>query len=236
MSDVSALLKEVTERHHCRMVLAGEKVRLSAPRPLPGQVMERLRRHKRDVIDYLARARILGGVEALLSSTGRWDTDRGMAAVCLFLRKHLNAAHGAGWADEELFACYPDVNFAPVRYDYAGPGTSSALSGVPIDRVTRDQIRFQNNLVHRKRPLQADWAGNRPSAPSAASADKSDGNENKKLANATRRTIPQPAVANGEPADHATVRDKASESGTADDADGADGLLPAQSACNGRLR
>ena len=156
MSEVSALLKEVTERHKCRLSLDGERVRLKAPRPLPGEVMARLRRHKPDVVNYLAKARILDGVEALLSSTGRWDADRGMAAVRHFLREHWTAAHAAGWTDEELFACYPDLNFAPVRYDYAGPGTSSALSGVPIDQVTPDQIRFQNNLVHRKRTLQAD--------------------------------------------------------------------------------
>ena len=138
------------------MVLAGEKVSLKAPRPLPGEVMARLRRHKAEVIDHLARARILNGLKALLSSTGQWDKDKGMAAVSLFLRDHWTAAHAAGWTDKELFACYPDLKFASVRYDYAGPVTSSALSGVPIDRVTSDQIHFQNNLVHRKRSLPAD--------------------------------------------------------------------------------
>lgn len=156
MSDVSVLLKEVSERHHCRVSLDGEKVRLKAPKPLPGEVMTRLRQHKADVIDYLCRARVLDGVEALLSSAWRWDTDRGMAAVRHFLREHWNAAHAAGWTDEELFACYPDLNFAGVRYDYAGPGTASALSGVPIDRVSASQVIFQNNLVHRKRPMPAD--------------------------------------------------------------------------------
>ncbi len=156
MSDVSALLKEVAERHQCRIVLAGEKVSLKAPRPLPGEVMTRLRRQKADVIKHLARARILDGAETLLSSAWQWDTDRGMAAVRHYLQEHWTAAHGAGWTDEEMFACYPDVNFAPVRYDYAGPGTSSALSGILIDRVTASQVIFQNNLVHRKRPLPAD--------------------------------------------------------------------------------
>ena len=37
-----------------------------------------------------------------------------------------------------------------------GPGTSSALSGVPIDRVTAGQIVFRNNLFHRKRHIPAD--------------------------------------------------------------------------------
>ena len=156
MSEVSAILKEVAERHQCRISLDGERVTLTAPKPLPSEVMARLRRHKADIIDHLARTRILDGVEALLSSAWRWDTDRGMAAVRHFFREHWNTAHAAGWTDEELFACYPDVNFAPVRYDYAGPGTSSALSGILIDRVTASQVIFQNNLVHRKRPLPAD--------------------------------------------------------------------------------
>ena len=138
------------------MALDGEKVRLKAPAPLPDDLLKRLRRHKADVIEHLARARILDGAEALLSSAWRWDTDRGMAAVRHFLREHWNAAHGASWTDEELFACYPDLNFAGVRYDYAGPGTASALSGVLIDRVTASQVIFQNNLVHRKRPMPTD--------------------------------------------------------------------------------
>ena len=79
-----------------------------------------------------------------------------MAAVRHFLREHWNAAHTTGWTDEELFACYPDLNFAGVRYDYAGPGTASALSDVLIDRVTASQVIFQNNLVHRKRSMPAD--------------------------------------------------------------------------------
>jgi len=156
VSNVPALIKEAAERYQCRMVLAGEKVKLRAPAPLPDDLLEQLRQHKAEVIEHLARARILDGAEALLSSIGRWDADRGMAAVRHFLQEHWTAAHGAGWSDEELFACYPDLNFAGVRYDYAGPGTSSALSGVPIDRITAGQIVFQNNLVHRKRPMPAD--------------------------------------------------------------------------------
>ena len=156
MSDISALLKEIAERHQCRMVLAGDKVKLRAPAPLPDDLLERLRRNKAEVIDYLARARIMAGVEALLSSTGRWDSEKGLAAVRHFLQEHQHEAQKAGWTDEELFACYPDLNFAPVRYDYAGPGTMSALNGVPIDRVTASQIIFQNNLIHRKRPMPAD--------------------------------------------------------------------------------
>jgi len=35
-------------------------------------------------------------------------------------------------------------------------GTASALSGIPIDRVTASQAVFQNNLVHRKRLMPAD--------------------------------------------------------------------------------
>ncbi len=156
MSNVPALIKEATERYQCRMVLAGEKVKLRAPAPLPDDLLERLRRHKAEVIEHLARARILDGAEALLSSTGRWDTDRGMAAVRHFLREHWTAALAAGWTDEELFACYPDLNFAAVRYDYAGAGLSSALTGVPIDQVSASQILFRNNLIHRNRPMPAD--------------------------------------------------------------------------------
>ncbi len=156
MSNVPALIKEVAERYQCRMVLTGDKVRLRAPKPLPDVLLERLRRHKPEVIEHLARARIMAGVEALLSGTGRWDSEKGLAAVRHFLQEHRHEAQEAGWTDEELFACYPDLNFAPVRYDYAGPGTMSALNGVPIDRVTASQIVFRNNLIHRKRPIPAD--------------------------------------------------------------------------------
>jgi len=157
VSNVPALIKEATERYQCRMVLAGEKVKLRAPAPLPDDLLEQLRQHKAEVIEHLASARIVAAIPILL--TGRPDHELTAArqAVMAFLDNHLETARRIGWSDLELFGCYPDREVARNRFDYAGAVTLAAMSGKLIERVTELAAHYENGLVYyRKRPMPAD--------------------------------------------------------------------------------
>jgi len=157
-SDVSALLKAVAENPQCHsFYLAGEKVRLEASRPLPGEVRPQVRRLKPDVTEYLAGLRIMDGVAALLTGRPERELTAARQAVTAFVDNHLEAARCIGWSDLELFGCYPDREVARNRYDYAGAVIMAAMSGQAIERVTELAAHYENGLVYyRKRPLPAD--------------------------------------------------------------------------------
>ncbi len=155
MSNVPALIKEATERYQCRMVLAGEKVKLRAPAPLPDDLLERLRRHKAEVIEHLAKARIMAAIPILLARRPDHELTAARQAVLAFLDNHLEAARHIGWADLELFGCHPRAGRN--RYDYMGAVTLAAISGDLIERITELAAHYENGLVYyRKRPMPAD--------------------------------------------------------------------------------
>jgi len=157
-SDISALRKAVAENPQCHsFFLAGEKVRLEASRPLPGEVMPQVRRLKPDVAEYLAGLRIMDGVAALLTGRPERELTAARQAVTAFVDNHLEAARCIGWSDLELFGCYPDREVARNRYDYAGAVTLAAMSGQAIERITELAAHYENGLVYyRKRLLPTD--------------------------------------------------------------------------------
>jgi hypothetical protein len=155
MSSVAALLEEAGA-YQCRMTVDGEKVKLRAPKPLPDDLMERLRRHKADLIHHILPMQILDAIPMLLRGRPYHHQQACIDAVEQFLDRYWLATHDAGWTDAELFAVYPDVSFATVRYDYAGPVTMSALTGHLISHVEPDKIKFCNGLVHYRQSAMPD--------------------------------------------------------------------------------
>jgi hypothetical protein len=157
-SDISALLKAVAENPQCHsFYLAGEKVRLEASRPLPGEVRPQVRRLKPDVTEYLAGLRFMDGVAPLLTGRPERELKAAKRAVMAFMDNHLEAARCIGWSDLELFGRHPDREAARSRYDYAGAVTVAAISGHSIERITEQAAHYENGLVYyRKRPMPAD--------------------------------------------------------------------------------
>ncbi len=156
-SDVSALLKAVAENPQCRIFcLAGDKVRLEALQPLPGEVIPQLRRLKPDVTEYLVGLRIMDGVAALLTGRPERELTAARQAVMAFVDNHLEAARCIGWLDLELFGCHPEREAARSRYDYAGAVTLAAMSGHSIERITEQAAHYENGLAYYRRTMPAD--------------------------------------------------------------------------------
>ena len=121
-----------------------------------------------------------------------------------------------------------------VRRTKTWPATARGLSGklrrvitflrkVGIDFVFTKEGRARTRII--RISASPENAGIEPSSPSAPSADRGGRAWGNGSCATPLRTVPQPADANDGPADRATVRDNASESGAADAADGADAKI-----------
>ncbi len=142
-----------------------------------------------------------------------------------------------GTASDLLGALSEEVG-ETVRRAKTWPATARALSGrlrraasflrkVGIDIVFAKEGRARTRTIRISCvPENTAMEPSVPSAPSASSEKTARGNGS---TDASPRTVKPPADANGAPADHVTVREKPSESGGADGADGADANIPPQS-------
>jgi hypothetical protein len=119
------------------------------------------------------------------------------------------------------------------------PATARALSGrlrrtatflrkVGIDISFEREGRARTRTIHIT--AAPENAGAEPSAPSASSAESKKSLPDNEFGGVTLRTQTPPADARRHRADHATVREKPSESGATDGADGADAKIPPDSA------
>jgi len=142
-----------------------------------------------------------------------------------------------GTASDLLGALAEEVG-ETVRRAKTWPATPRALSGrlrraATFLRKVGTDISFDREGRARTRTIRIscmpEYAGTKPSAPSAPSADLGGLAWGNGSSATPLRTVPQPADANHGPADRATVRDNASESGAADAADGTDANIPSQS-------
>ena len=98
--------------------------------------------------------RILVVLPILLA--GRRDSEITAAGqvVTAFLNGHLKEARRIGWADLELFGCYPVREAARNRYDYAGAVTLAAMSGHSIEQITVRAAHYENGLAYIADPCQ----------------------------------------------------------------------------------
>jgi hypothetical protein len=143
-----------------------------------------------------------------------------------------------GTASDLLGALSGEVG-ETVRQAKTWPATPRALSGrirraATFLRKVGIDISFEKEGRARTRTIHIiaapENAGAEPSAPSASSAESKKSLPDNGFGGVTLRTQTQPADARRHRADHATVREKPSESGATDGADGADAKIPPDSA------
>ena len=142
-----------------------------------------------------------------------------------------------GTASDLLGALSEEVG-ETMRRAKTWPATARALSGrmrraATFLRKVGIDISFDREGRARTRTIRISGAPENlamePSAPSAPSAGSEKTARGNGSTGASPRTVKPPADANGAPADHATVREKPSESGGADGADGADANISSHS-------
>jgi hypothetical protein len=142
-----------------------------------------------------------------------------------------------GTASDLLGALFGEAG-ETVRQAKTWPATPRALSGrirrvasflrkVGVDIVFAKEGRARTRTIHIT--AAPENAGAEPSAPSASSAESKKSLPDNGFSGGTLRTQTPLADASRDCADHATVREKPSESGAADGADGADANIPSHS-------
>jgi TubC N-terminal docking domain len=181
---VSALpLIEAVQRAGGAIILQGDRLRLSAPEPLPENLVQELRAHKEEVIDHLQHARGSdpgkqpaapkeGGAvpgEALAAWSEGVALLRGMTAPRTypahawqqlisdaerFLEEWAQQAAALGWPAWELFGCHRRAPWG--RID--GMGLVLLLHGDPLAALTATEavIRRPSGAHHTWRRRQHD--------------------------------------------------------------------------------
>ena len=176
---MSALpLIEAVQRAGGAITLQGDRLRLSAPEPLPQELLEEVRLHKTDLIDHLQHARQLGVREPAAAPAGSagetvatWADGVARMAVIppprqypqqawqqlvvdaeRFLDGWAAQAHRLGWPDWELFGCHRRAPWGRIQ----GMGLILLLRGDAVAALIESEaairIRTGAHQTYRRKP------------------------------------------------------------------------------------
>ena len=159
---MSALpLIEAVQRAGGAITLQGDRLRLSAPEPLPENLLQELRTHKAEVIDHLQHA---GAPEAWVDGVARlremppprtypehaWQ--QLIIDAVRFLDSWAVQAERLGWPDWEIFGCHRRAPWGRIQ----GMGLVLLLRGAEIAALTETEavIRTQTGArqTYRRKP------------------------------------------------------------------------------------